>query len=286
MIVLACILLFLSVSIQARPLWGPTGHALTASIAQTLLNSDSTQEALNLLPANNGQMSEVASWADQMRSQPGWEWSAPLHYINTPNWECAYNPSTDCPDSMCVAGAIFNYSNQLANPQHATFNATQDAFMFVIHFHGDIHQPLHVAFGSDLGGNDIEGTYYGEQWNLHSIWDTGLIDTRMQTEFGGSQSQYLNYLLSQMNSEYKDQVKTWSTCNDTKTSPYVCPDEWASETASRACTYAYTDENGHDIVNGFNLGSSYYDFVKYILDQQLIKGGVRLAHTLNTIWKN
>jgi len=286
MIVFACIFLFLSVSVQARPLWGPTGHALIASIAQTLLNSDSTKEALTLLPANNGQMSAVASWADQIRSDPQWEWTAPLHYINTPDWACYYNPSTDCPDNMCVAGAIFNYSNQLANPQHATFNATQDAFMFVIHFLGDIHQPLHVAFASDRGGNTIEGTYYGDDYNLHSIWDTALINTRIQTDFGGSQNDYLKYLLSEMTGVWKNQVKTWSTCNNTKTSPYVCPDEWATETAIQACTYAYTDQDGDHIENGFSLASSYFNFVKEVVDMQLVKGGVRLAQSLNAIWKN
>jgi len=276
----------LTASIQAVPLWGPVGHALTASIAQTLLNTDSTKQAYALLPANKGQMAAVASWADQIRSEPQWAWTAPLHYINTPDWACTYNPSTDCDDNMCVAGAIFNYTNQLAHPQGATFNATQDAFKFVIHFVGDIHQPLHVAFGSDRGGNDITGTYYGTEGDLHAVWDTSIINSRIQYSFGGSQNKYMDYLISQMNGPWKEHAAVWAKCNDTSTSPYACPDEWASETALQACDYAYTNQDGDHIENNYVLADPYYEFVKDIVDMQLVKGGVRLARTLNAMWND
>jgi len=269
---------------QARVLWGPTGHALTASIAQVMLSAESNKHALALLPANQGNMSQVASWADQIRSQPQWAWSAPLHYINTPNWACDYVPKTDCANSMCVAGAIFNYSNQLANPGKATFNDTQDAFKFTIHFLGDIHQPLHVAFASNEGGNTIEGTYMNQKTNLHEIWDTYLINTRISQDFSNSQGKYLTYLLDAINTTYAHESPVWGKCNNTQTSPYVCPDEWATETANQACLYAYTDQDGEHIENNFNLGQPYFDFAKNILDQQLIKGGIRLAQTLNAIW--
>ncbi len=49
---------------------------------------------------------QVANWADQVRSQPAYKWSAPLHFIDTPDWECAYTPASDCADSQCVAGAL------------------------------------------------------------------------------------------------------------------------------------------------------------------------------------
>jgi hypothetical protein len=279
----ALLLCFCALS-QARPLWGVTGHALIASIAQTLLSTESTQKALTLLPANQGQLSQIASWADQIKDESQWSWSAPLHYINTPNWECAYNPLTDCPNQVCVAGAIFNYTNQLANPGSATFNATQDALKFVVHFVGDIHQPLHVAFASDRGGNTIDGTYFNSKDDLHEIWDTYLINTRMSQDFSGSQSEYLKYLITAMNTTYQADSEVWSVCNNTKTSPYACPDEWASETADKACLFAYTDQNGNHIQNGFSLGQAYFDFAQNTLDQQLIKGGIRLARTLNNIW--
>jgi hypothetical protein len=83
----------------------------------------------------------VANWADQVRSQPDYKWSAPLHFIDTPDWECAYTPATDCVDSKCVAGAIGNYSKRVVSMDGDT---ADEAAKFITHFCGDIHQPLQL----------------------------------------------------------------------------------------------------------------------------------------------
>jgi hypothetical protein len=84
---------------------------------------------------------QVANWADQVRSQPDYKWSAPLHFIDTPDWECAYTPATDCVDSKCVAGAIGNYSKRVVSMDGDT---ADEAAKFITHFCGDIHQPLQL----------------------------------------------------------------------------------------------------------------------------------------------
>jgi len=159
----------------------------------------------------------------------------------------------------------------------------------VIHFHGDIHQPLHVGFIGDKGGNEIEGTYFGSSTSLHEIWDTGLINSRIQYDFDGSQTKYLDYLLGQLNTTWKEMANEWSICNSTATSDeletsFACPNEWAVESAKVACNYAYVDQNGDHIANGFALAGPYFDFTKTTLDQQLSKGGIRLAATMNKMW--
>jgi len=269
---------------RATPLWGVTGHEMVSQIAQVFLDDGSTKKVTELLANVSGQMYLVASWADQILGQSQWKWSAPLHYIDTADWACKYNPSTDCPSNMCVAAAVTNYTNQLVgNSQPHT--QQEYAIRFVIHFHGDIHQPLHVSFASDRGGNTITGTFLSSPMNLHQVWDSGIINQRIKADFSGSQTKYVDYLIQQINGPWKDLVPDWTDCSSSEAKTiYACPDSWASESALLACTYAYTDQNGKHIKSGFNLGDPYYQWVKGVVDQQLAKGGVRLANTLNKLF--
>jgi hypothetical protein len=288
-VVVSCLLLSLFVSVShAVPLWGVTGHQITAMIGQNYLQSAAQAQIDSLLSNVSGDMNQVSSWADNILDEPQWSWSAPLHYINTPSWQCSYDPSQDCGDNengMCVANAVSNYSTQLDTPS-LSHTRLEEAVRFVIHFHGDIHQPLHVGFGIDEGGNTIYGQYFGQSMKLHEVWDTGIIGSRVQFSFGGSLPTYVAYIISQIDGPWAEMAKEWATCNTTdgEDQPLTCPNGWASDSANLACKYAYTDENGDIIQNDFNLGSDYYEFTKDIVDMQLAKGGVRLATTLNKIW--
>ena len=78
-----------------------------------------------------------------MRSTPEYQWSAPLHFIDTPDWSCAYDANNDCPNQLCVAGAIANYTGRVTSTDPSV---SDEAAKFITHFLGDIHQPLHVGF--------------------------------------------------------------------------------------------------------------------------------------------
>jgi len=280
------ILLLVALSLTgAHPLWGTVGHQTTATIAQYFLSAQAQAQAEFFFPNVSGQLEVYATWADSVRYKAAYAWSAPLHYIDTPDWSCVYDPKTDCPNSMCVAGAILNYTNILLNTKSSKSNKIE-ALKFLVHFHGDIHQPLHVGFTTDLGGNTIKGNYDGSSTNLHSVWDTSLISTRVTSDFGGDAAKYVNYLVDKIRTDWKSLAAVWESCNATTADSiiYSCPNEWAQESAKLACEYSYTDQNGNVIPNGFNLQTPYFDFVKDIVDMQLAKGGVRLAATLNKIW--
>ena len=146
--------------------WGFDGHSFTAGIAQTLLTDDASTFVRDHLPADvDGNMSAVASWADTILypdTHHNWQWSKPLHYVNIEDWSCVYNQQKDCSwttDQQCVDGAIQNYTERLANSR---LDSTQreEALKFLIHFIGDVHQPLHGGFAGDRGGNSITGRYY------------------------------------------------------------------------------------------------------------------------------
>jgi hypothetical protein len=144
--------------------WGAIGHALVARLAQSQLTNITNQWITSYLPATSGNnLSTIASWPDLILypdSNPFeyqfWQWSRELHYINTPDWNCTYIPSRDCRADRCIEGALKNYSHRLIN-ENSDFVDRQQALFFLVHFLGDIHQPLHVGFRNDQGGNTIKG---------------------------------------------------------------------------------------------------------------------------------
>ncbi len=105
--------------------------------------------------------------------------SAPDHYLNTPHRDCsaAYDPDTHCPDGRCVVEAIKRHYRHVADP--ATSRAQRkESVIFLLHLVADLHQPLHLGFKEDLGGNKIE-VYHPDgsgRLSLHEWWDHGLLD--------------------------------------------------------------------------------------------------------------
>lgn len=265
---LACLLVVAAA--YARPMWGPDGHAITAMVAEAFLNTQTSNAVNSIL--NGASLSSIASWADQVKSQPAYRWSYSLHFINTPDWVCNFVHSRDCADDVCVAGAITNYTSRLGSETGTQQNI---ALKFLTHFVGDIHQPLHCGFEDDKGGNTITGTFNGFNDNLHEMWDTWMIKERMTKDFSNSDANYAQYLVNQVNGDWKSNASDWAS--DTNV------DDWGSESAGLACTYAYTDNNGNHIESGFVLGDDYYNFAIPVIDMQLAKGGVRLATVLNQV---
>jgi len=259
--------------------WGRAGHAIQAAVAQHMLNAHANDEVRYLLQADGGLMADIASWADGVKNM--YPWSSALHYADVPDWLCAYNHARDCGNEVCVDGAIQNYTARLHTvPDYAQQN---EALKFLVHFVGDTHQPLHAGFLSDLGGNSITGTFMGRSTNLHSLWDTGLVQKRIDDDFGSDEDKFISYLYSEISGPWAAQAKQWAACS---TKPYAaCSDIWAAETALDACTYSYVDADGQTrLTRGFVLGDAYYRRNIPIVELQLAKSSVRLATVLNAVF--
>lgn len=144
--------------------WGSVGHGLVARLAQSQLTPIENNWIQEFIPAGlNGDLSRIASWPDLIlyaNSNPvsysRWQWSRPLHYINTPDWNCTYLASRDCVRDQCIEGALKNYSFRLVDDS-SDYSDQQEALFFLVHFLGDVHQPLHCGFSGDLGGNSVKG---------------------------------------------------------------------------------------------------------------------------------
>jgi hypothetical protein len=119
---------------------------------------------------------EACTWPDRYREEdPDSGWSAPLHYVNIDPAADRYEPRRDCADGRCLPAAIVHYAAELPRLDRAP-DSRRRAFSFLCHFVGDLHQPLHVGYAEDRGGNLIEVTLADETVNLHALWDRVLVD--------------------------------------------------------------------------------------------------------------
>jgi hypothetical protein len=264
-------------SSQPTVQWGRVGHSLTGLLANQWLNEVARSEVIRLLPEVHGDLSQVAAWADEVRNR--WSWSVPLHYINTPDWNCSYSALRDCPNQQCVDGAIQNYTARARN-RTLPFEEQSDALKFLIHFIGDVHQPLHVGFAGDRGGNAISVTFLGKSTTLHAVWDTLLIDQRMK-----QQDNYPDWLAKRLQTDWQKNVSTWTRCAHNTTSFGTCSDEWAQESVQLACRHAYVDVDGSTRIHaGFNLDKEYGVQQFHVLDVQLAKAAMRMSNVLNRVF--
>jgi len=252
----------------------------------------------------NVDLNNVSSWCDDFDHSPEGLWSKGLHFINYPGQACAFDWATDCKDDYCNAGAIVNYSKQIFDPSK-TKEERFVALKFVIHMMGDIHQPLHVSSGDNWGGNKIsvphphfstlEANNSGYPTNLHSVWDDKILVTDIyETEDGRRlKAQYVptyhdytvlaEALEKRMEGEWAANKTAWQaivTGSRDETTLRNGLTIVAQESAVRGCKYAYNYANGSAVKDGDTLDRDYYLRARPIVEEQLAKGGVRLATIL------
>ncbi|XP_027098347.1 endonuclease 2 [Coffea arabica] len=262
--------------------WGVDGHLTVCRIAQPRLSEAAANAVKDLLPASaDDDLGSLCSWADRVKFH--YPWSSPLHYIDTPDNLCTYLYSRDCKDEngtkdRCVAGAINNYTSQLLSygkDAASQYNLTE-ALLFLAHFVGDIHQPLHVGFTSDKGGNTIDVHWYTRKTVLHHVWDDNIIETAEQRYDNSDVDELIDALQKNITAEWADKVKTWETCSSGKP---PCPNVYASESIKAACNWAYKGVSENSV-----LEDDYFLTRLPIVNLRLAQGGVRLAAALNSIF--
>ncbi|TKS53352.1 S1/P1 nuclease [Luteimonas yindakuii] len=169
--------------------WGPRGHRLVADIAEAGLQPQARAQVDALLEGETEPtLAGVANWADELRaSDPDLgRRSASWHYVNIAEQGCDYDAGRDCRAGGCVVEAIRAQAAILADTTQP-LEARRQALKFVVHFVGDVHQPMHAGYGHDRGGNDTQisqpdGTRDGRGTNLHSLWDSGLFRDMRESE--------------------------------------------------------------------------------------------------------
>ncbi|MEO8010588.1 MAG: S1/P1 nuclease [Dokdonella sp.] len=162
--------------------WGPEGHRIIAEIAQRNLPPSARDEALRLLAIEGTtSFAEIASWADIIRDQPSFAALAkvtrPMHYMRFTDSTCTYDPPRNCPGGSCIVGGVERFVAILGDRSRSDA-ARAEALRFVVHFVGDIHQPLHAGYRSDRGGFAYQIQYDGRGMSTHGVWDYEIIASR------------------------------------------------------------------------------------------------------------
>ena len=269
--------------------WGPTGHRVVAEIAQRHLTPAAQQKVTSLLHGRS--LADVANWPDELRSDPKFDKYKRLHFSTVPDGVKTYRDSKKdaCGDLVASIDAISAFlktgsRNDLfavkaltdksdgtakgaCNPHETEPITAETALRLLVHFMGDLHEPLHVG-GTDLGGNKVNVTWMNRwQTNLHSTWDDEMVDYERL-----SYTEYAHFLDRESESGVADRQK-----GD--------PAGWADEAiAMRAQLYIFPDDKTP--VTGPHLVSyGYTSAQRDRLREQLLKGGLRLAAVLNRIFE-
>lgn len=250
------LLLFVPASTFA---WGPNGHRIVGAVSLDYINSDTLAALQELMGTEDSdELVQWCNWPDEYRSTEEGAWTYPQHFINMVPGESLYLKKRDCPTGLCVTEAISEYAGELGNKE-LSLEKRQQAFGFVCHFVGDLHQPLHAGFGHDRGGNDVDVVFNDETINVHHFWDSALINDRSDSW------QSLYDLLST-----RDQTNPAGDWHSNEVVAWTNESHAFAETRSYPGTQEISDE----------FADNSWDSIQV----QLKKGGIRLAWILNTVF--
>ncbi len=236
--------------------WGADGHRIIAEIALARLSPEVARETRHLLGGQN--ITDVASWADAVRSQlPS---TGPWHYVDIQLTDSSYIPSRDCANDECVIAAVATQVAILADRSRPD-SARAGALKFVVHFVGDLHQPLHAGERHDKGGNDVKVTFNGKATNLHALWDSGLL-----LSFGQTDAEIVQQLTEEISRRSARDIAAVS--GGTVVS-------WVMESHDIARDVVY-----HNLPSSLDITPAYADAARPVIYERLLRGGVRLGATL------
>ena len=259
---LAAIVLLLASLVDAIA-WGYTGHRVIAEIAEQFLEPETARQVRDLLAIENvTTLADVSTWADQIRVQR--PETAPWHYVNIPvhapeGDPDGYDAARDCPNGACVVAKIGQFARVLAD-RKVPERQRLEALKYLVHFIGDVHQPLHASNNHDRGGNEVPVTFMERQTNLHAVWDSGIIEPAVK----GDERGYAMQLTRRIT---QAELSQWSQGD---------PISWANESHDAATSAVYGE-----LQHAGALPDSYETQALPIVNKQLERAGVRLAKVLN-----
>jgi len=254
--------------------WGIPGHEAIGIIAEKNLNRVAKARIKTLLKSGED-LAQASLWPDQIKYSSNWPHTRPYHYVSIPNKNDYYSALDSLSSSEQEAGdivrALIKAEDVLRSPKGSR-KAKADALRFLVHFIGDLHQPLHVGVAEDKGGNSIDMSWHGNKTNLHAVWDTHLISTFLNPSFQMQEKKPpqptgMEYFRN-LRKPSQNEITKWQ-------SSYIMT--WLNESlSSRGTTYKGKD------------GSNEAYFEKSIdpLNERVLQAGFRLAAWLNAILDN
>jgi len=245
--------------------WGQIGHRICGEIAQKHL---SEQALKNLKEVTNGKsLAEISTLPDFIKSDPKWDHAKKWHYIDIED-NSKYDDHQNKNQIKVEPQNIFEAIDSISSNWNKAKDKNEKLMnlAFLVHFFGDLHQPLHIGRKSDRGGNTIELNWFGKKTNLHAIWDEELIDFHKL-----SYTEYVQFL---MNNTLLNKLDF-----------SLSKKQWVSEALSLRPLLYSSLELIKDSKWKNNWEYRYVFLTKKVVDEQLYKAGRRLAAHLEELLK-
>ncbi|HMJ45955.1 MAG TPA: S1/P1 nuclease [Ferruginibacter sp.] len=240
----------LAIALLASPTqsyaWGHQGHAIVAQVAFQYMTAANRAKLMALLDGMT--VEEAANWMDAIKSDHANDYMKPYHYLNIEKG------GKEMPKEDNMVSVLQKTIKDLDGINTLSKEEVKLKVLFLMHLIGDLHQPLHVGYGSDKGGNTVQLSFFGRGSNLHAVWDTDII-------------------------EYKG----INTAGVFKTNTYT-PEQLAAVRKIDVIGWA-AQSRGH-LKEAYRLpsnkiGDLYADANKPVIEAQLLNAGIRLAAVLD-----
>ena len=241
--------------------WGVLGHRIVGEIASAYLTPKAKLQVQKILGTESIAM--ASTWADFIKSDSAYDYIYNWHFINLDSGLTSTQLKTYLQKD--TATDLYTKTNfvlkELRNKQLST-DKKRMYLKLLIHFVGDLHQPFHVGRKSDQGGNRVKVLWFNTPTNLHAMWDEQLINFQQL-----SYTEYTNAI----NHTNQKQRLAWQK------QPIS---EWIDESYQLAEQF-YTEIRQPDQKLSYRYN---YDHIQ-ILNERLLKAGVRLSGLLNDLFK-
>ncbi|TPG66376.1 S1/P1 nuclease [Hymenobacter nivis] len=239
--------------------WGVVGHRAIGRIAENHLTDKAKREVVALLGPET--LPLVSTYPDEIRSDPAYKYTAPWHYLDTTH-NLPYAQYVATIDTIKEPNAYLALQQMIAQLKDPSKSKADRVFAlkFIVHLVGDVHQPMHAGHSEDQGGNKVAVKFLGRDQNLHSLWDSGLID------YEG-----LSYpeLAQAHDHASKAQIQQWQR------DPMAT---WLFE------SYQLSEPLYAEAAQNSTFDYRYFPVHAVQLDQRLLQAGIRLAGVLNQIF--
>lgn len=240
--------------------WGTTGHRVVAEIAERNLTNKAKKNLQKVI--GNQKLAYFANYPDFVKSDPRFKDNDGWHYVNLEadlNQEQCFTALEASTEKNLYKRALL-LMDELENSPSLSMEKKQEMIYYLIHMIGDAHQPLHVGRPGDLGGNKVKVEWFGQPTNIHAVWDGKLVDYEKYsyTEY----AEVLDVLTKKdKKSVQQGELKHWLFDS------HILANEIYADAASRE-----------------DLRYEYHYKYKKMVEDQMMKAGLRLAKVLNVIY--
>lgn len=237
--------------------WGQKGHDTVAFIAENHLTPTSAEAVSELLDGKS--IVYWANWLDNASHTPEYAYSKTWHYKNI-DVDVDFESAPNIPEGNII-DAIKEQSYILSDST-ASKESRQLALKMVVHLLGDLHQPMHMGHASDRGGNSWSVKYFGRDNNIHSVWDSSLPESAHKWSY----------------TEWQNQIDRATPAEQAEILSEGTPEKWGKETYE-ICSKVYDSTP-----EGTKISYDYIAEWTPVIEQQFLRGGLRLADVLNSIF--